>query len=57
MRIADASEAMAKNHVQLINDHDMYKRWYNEERDKVKKLNHQVRGLKAAITRLKNLSK
>jgi len=30
LRIADASEAMAKNHQQLIDERDRYKRWYED---------------------------
>lgn len=38
MRIADATEAMAVNHVRLQNDHDQYKRWYQEGQEKISRL-------------------
>jgi len=53
LRIADASELMAKNHQRLINDVEMYKRWYNEEREENARLRKSNSGLKGWVTRLK----
>ena len=52
-RIADACELMAKNHAQLIADRDLYLRWYNLEREKVSRRDHQIAGLRGYIKRLK----
>lgn len=56
-RIALATEQMAKNYVQLQLDHDMYKRWYQEEKQKCKELYKSISSLKGHIKRLKNKSK
>lgn len=53
MRIADASEKMASNYTQLQNDRDLYKRWYNEERDAKEKLYRTIKALRGVITKLK----
>ena len=53
MRIADATELMAKNHAQLISERDRYERWYRQEKDSAKALRRTIAGLKGAITRLK----
>lgn len=52
-RIADACELMAKSHQQLINDRDMYKRWYEEKGARCEKLEYSIRAYKATITKLK----
>ena len=52
-RIADATEAMAKNHVQLQRDHDLYKRWYKEEQERCRKLERSNAALRGQITKLK----
>jgi hypothetical protein len=52
-RIADATEAMAKNHVQLQRDHDLYKRWYEEGRERADKLERSNAALRGQITKLK----
>ena len=49
-RIADAAEAMAKSHSQLIYDRDAYKRWYEDEKKKCKHLLAVIRGLKGRVT-------
>ncbi|VVE53383.1 hypothetical protein PCO31111_04885 [Pandoraea communis] len=54
MRIADATEAMAKNHIQLQRDHDMYKRWYEKEYERRLGLERQLRALRGVISRMKN---
>lgn len=52
-RIADACELMAKNQQALINDRDMYKRWYEEKRARCEKLGYSIRAYKAIITKLR----
>lgn len=53
LRIADASEKMAKNYQQLIDERDRYKQYYEQEQ----KINHSLRmqiiGIRGYITRLK----
>ena len=51
--IANSAELMAKRHAELMADRNMYKRWYNEERTRVQKLQHQNAGLRGYITRQK----
>jgi hypothetical protein len=53
-RIADAAEMMAKNYIQLKNELDRYKRWYQAEVEKNKTLSHSNAGLKGQITKLKS---
>lgn len=53
LRIADATELMAKNHIQLQNDLDWYKKRYPEQREEIAHLNNRIRSLKGVITRLK----
>lgn len=52
-RIADAAEKMAQNWSALTEERDRYKRWYEEERQKSKKLRHRIRALKGVATKLK----
>lgn len=52
-RIADATEVMAGNFIALQNDRDLYRRWYNEQRQNTEKLYNRIRSLKGHITRLK----
>ena len=54
LRIADATEAMAKNHVQLQSERDRYKQWYDQERERAAKLERSNAALRGQITRLKN---
>jgi len=53
LRIADATEAMAKNYQELIRERDNFKRWNQQNRDEVKTLKAQNIALKGWITRLK----
>lgn len=53
-RIADATEAMAKNYVSMQNDLDYYKRMYRTHTDEIARLNRSRAALQAWITRLKN---
>jgi len=52
-RIADATELMAKNYLQLQTDRELYKRWYNESKAQKEKLYRQISALKGVITKLK----
>lgn len=52
-RIADATEKMASNYIQLQNDRDMYKRWYDCEKAEKEALYRKVSALKGVITKLK----
>lgn len=52
-RIADATEKMAGNYDALIHDRDLYKRWYNEERERNARLERRIRSLRGVITRMK----
>ena len=56
-RIADAAEAMAKNHVQLQSELDRYKRHYEEQRDARYHAERRINSLKGVITRLKKARK
>lgn len=53
LRIADATELMAKRHQELIEERDRYKGWYDvvaRDREAVNRSNAALRGV---ITRLK----
>ena len=52
-RIADACELMAKNHAQLVADHDLYKRWYYEQLERVASRDRTISALRGQITKLK----
>lgn len=54
LRIADATEAMAKNHLQLINSLDYYKRVYSERGIELQHAKNQLRAARGQLTRLKN---
>lgn len=56
-RIADATEAMAKYHVQIIKDRDMYESWYRDRCKKVHLLEKSNAALRGHIKRLKRLLK
>ena len=53
LRIADASEAMAKNHVKLQGDYDFMKESRDYWEAEAHKLRRQIRALKGVITKLK----
>lgn len=57
LRIADATEAMAKNHLKLQDDYD----YMRSERDRYRSLynqqQRQIAALRGHITRLKNAKK
>jgi hypothetical protein len=52
LRIADATEVMAKNHQQLIDERNNYKRWYESERQTTEKLVRRISGLRGYIKRI-----
>lgn len=51
MRIADASEATAKNFRELESDRDLYRRWYNEQRDRAARLERRLTATRGVVTR------
>ena len=53
LRIADAAELMAKNHQQLTEQRDLYKRWYEQQKQIEKMLCRRIAGLQGYITKLK----
>jgi hypothetical protein len=54
LRIADATELMAKNYTELQSNLEMYKRWYKEENEKNIRLCRKIYALRGHMTRLKN---
>lgn len=50
-RIAVALETMAQGWRNLEQTRDQYQCWYNEEREKVRHRDSQIRGLKGALTK------
>lgn len=57
MRIADATEKMAGNFIELQNDRDRYKRWHGIARADNEKLRRSIAYLRGQITKLKNAKK
>jgi hypothetical protein len=57
LRIADACEDMARNHTSLIEEKERYKRWYEQEKAKVHKLEHCISGLRGYLKRLRKVKK
>lgn len=53
MRIADATEVMAREYQKLINDRDLYKRWYNEANAVRDRLGRSNAALRCQITKLR----
>jgi len=52
-RIADATEIMATNYVQLQRDLDNYKRWYKDANERVDKRDKTIAALRGQITKLR----
>lgn len=52
-RIADATEVMAKNYIELQRELEKYKRWYQEEVQRVSHRDKIIAGLRGHITKLK----
>jgi hypothetical protein len=53
LRIADATELMAKRYSDLIDERDNYKRWYEQERDAKHRRDRRINALRGQITKLK----
>jgi len=52
-RIADATELMAKNYQQLIDERDRYKGYYERAREQRDKAYRRISALQGVITRMK----
>ncbi len=52
-RIADATEKMAASYDRIRNDRDMYKRWYESNRDRSERLERRISALRGVVTKLK----
>lgn len=52
-RIAAATEAMAKNHDQLVRDRDYYKKLADSRADSLNHAERRIASLKGVITKLK----
>jgi hypothetical protein len=52
-RIADATEAMAKNHIQLINELERYKSYYTHTLKRAVNAERSNAALRGVITKLK----
>lgn len=52
-RIADATEAMAKRHTELIRERDSFMRLYHAACERETKLSHSNAALRGQITRLR----
>ena len=53
LRIADASELMAKNFLKLQDEAQFYQTAYTRRGNEIESLKHTIRSLKGHITRLK----
>lgn len=53
MRIADATELMAKNYVQMQNEMNNYKRWFKEEQEISQHLRKSNAALRGVINKMK----
>lgn len=53
-RIADATEKMAANYSQLIQERDNYKKWYHEKMERVNACYRTMTAYRGVITKLKN---
>lgn len=53
LRIADATEAMAKRHVELIEERDRFERYYRQEQSRRIAWERSAAALKGQITKLK----
>jgi len=54
MRIADATEAMALRHTELIKQRDRFEQWYKEEQERRKHLERSNAALRGHLKRGKN---
>lgn len=55
LRIADATELMAKRYQELINERDRYKEWYDTEATHRHQLDRRLAAAKGRITKLKKM--
>ena len=53
LRIADATEVMAQNHVKLQNERDMYARWYKDSKARGERMARRIAALQGVITKMK----
>jgi len=53
LRIADATEAMAREHTALIRDLDYYKKLSADQLNEIERLRHSRAAYKAHLTRMK----
>ena len=53
LRIADATEAMAKRHTELISQRDYFERLARDRADTIETLRRQRAALRGSITRMK----
>jgi len=53
LRIADATELMARNYAELVRQRDMYLLWYNTEHENAARLKKQVAALRGVVTKMK----
>lgn len=53
LRIADATEVMAREYQRLINERDMYKRQYENARERGYRLERSNAALRGQITKLR----
>ena len=53
LRIADATEKMATNHVKLQDDYDYMRKDRDRYKERFERAENKIRGLKGAITKLK----
>lgn len=53
LRMADSLEIIAKNHKQMEQDRDFYKKQYIDASDEIYHLKKRCAGLKSRITRMK----
>lgn len=54
-RIAAATELMSSSYSVIINDRNYYQERLKQEQNCTKRMANQIRGLKSALTKLKNL--
>jgi len=53
LRIADATEVMAKNYQKLQESAERYERWYHDESKRAKLAERRVASLKGVITKMR----
>jgi hypothetical protein len=57
LRIADALEKMTVDHDELVRQRDNYKRGYEKEKERRRKLERSIAGLRGYIKRLEKRTK